>query len=155
KVSIPSRDVKILDSHFTVSGRQGIAITSADTVEVRGNHISGVARSMFDLEPNTLSDDVRNVTISDNITGTAHNFWFASKGAGSGVHGLTISGNRMTTTTGALFLLKGHPDGGYKGPATIRGNTLLANNAVSDKGSNAAFYLNMCENVTMTGNKIT
>ena len=65
----PSEHVAVVRSRFSRSGRQGIAITNARDVTIRGNEITDVARSMFDLEPNTERNAVRDIRIEQNTTG--------------------------------------------------------------------------------------
>jgi hypothetical protein len=60
-------------------------------VTIRGNVIADVARSMFDLEPNTEGNTVRAIIrIEQNTTWTAVNFWIASKGAGNQIGDVVV-----------------------------------------------------------------
>jgi hypothetical protein len=68
-----SRDVKVLNSRFERNGRQGIAIVEGEDVLIRGNSLTGAARSMFDLEPNDDRRIIKNVTIEDNDIGSFKN----------------------------------------------------------------------------------
>jgi hypothetical protein len=84
-------------------------------VTIRGNVISDVARSMFDLEPNTERNAVRGIRIGQNTTGAAVNFWIASKGAGSQIGDIVVQRNTMRSPTGGLVFVFGGR-GGARGP---------------------------------------
>ena len=150
----PSSDVTVARSTFDGSGRQGISITDADRVLVVDNDIANAARSLIDLEPNTANQEARNVRISGNRTGAAVNFWLANKGAGDNIGPVEIDGNTMKQSTGGLLFAFGKAAPG-RGPWTVRGNQLIANNAVHDEGSVGAFFLVNCHDVSITGNQVT
>jgi hypothetical protein len=135
----PSEHVAIVRSHFNRNGRQGIAITSGRVVTIRGNDIAGVARSMFDLEPNTTLEAVRDVRIEQNTTGAALNFWIASKGAGNQIGDVDVRGNIMRSATGGLVFVFGGP-GGARGPFAFADNNLQVTGAVTDEGAAGAFF---------------
>ena len=126
----PSSDVTVATSNFDGSGRQGISITNAERVLIVDNHITNVARSLFDLEPNGKPDVVRAIRITGNHTGPATNFWVADKGAGATVGAIEIDGNTMEQATGGLVFAFPPPNS-RRGPWLVRGNQLIASNAVT------------------------
>ena len=150
----PSRNVTIRNSTFARSGRQGISVTDAVGVTVQDNTISGVARSMFDIEPNVVSAQVRGIKIVGNTTGAAVNFWLADKGAPASIGDIEISDNRMVSATGGLIFVfaRALP---YRGPFVIAHNRFIAGNRVHDEGSKGAFFFTRAEDVSITANVVT
>ena len=140
----PSEHVAVVRSRFTRSGRQGVAITSARDVTIRGNVISDVARSMFDLEPNTERNAVRDIRIEQNTTGAAVNFWIASKGAGSQIGDIVVRRNTMRSPTGGLVFVFGGR-GGARGPFVFEANRLQVTGAVTDEGRRRRVLLQLYE----------
>jgi Right handed beta helix region len=149
----PSEHVAVVRSRFSRSGRQGVAITSARDVTIRGNVISDVARSMFDLEPNTERNIVRAIRIEQNITGAAVNFWIASKGAGSQIGDIAARGNTMRAATGGLVFVFGGR-GAARGPFAFDGNRLRVTGAVTDEGAVGAFFFAHTDSVEIRNNQI-
>lgn len=154
KNNVPSRNVRVIDSHFERSGRQGISVTHAVNVTIRGNEISEVARSMFDIEPNDPRQQARSIRIIGNVTGRAGNFWLADKGDDASIGDILISGNRMTAPTGGLIFVFA-AGGAYRGPFVIENNEFIANDRVGDESSSGAFFFTHAENVTIRNNAVT
>jgi hypothetical protein len=154
KGNTPSRYVRVVNSRFERSGRQGISIIHAENVTIRGNRIGQVARSMFDIEPNYAREKARSIRIIGNVTGRAVNFWLANKGAAASIGDILISGNRMTEPTGGLIFVFA-PGGAYRGPFVIEKNQFIANDKVSDESSRGAFFFTHAENVTIRDNHVT
>jgi hypothetical protein len=149
----PSEHVAVVRSRFTRSGRQGVAITSARDVTIRGNVISDVARSMFDLEPNTERNAVRDVRIEQNTTGAAVNFWLASKGAGNQIGDIVVRDNTTRAPTGGLVFVFGGR-GGARGPFVFDGNRLQVTGAVTDEGAVGAFFFSYTDTIDIRNNQI-
>jgi hypothetical protein len=149
----PSEHVAVVRSRFSRSGRQGIAITNARDVTIRGNDISDVARSMFDLEPNTESNTVRDIRIESNTTGAAVNFWIASKGAGSQIGDIVARNNTMRAATGGLVFVFGGR-GAARGPFTFDGNRLRVTGAVTDEGAKGALFFAHADTIQIRNNQI-
>jgi len=149
----PSEHVAVVRSRFSRNGRQGVAITSARDVTIRGNDIADVARSIFDLEPNTERDAVRRVRIERNTTGAAVNFWIASKGAGNQIGDIVVRDNIMRSSTGGLVFVFGGP-GGARGPFTFEGNDLRVTGAVTDEGAVGAFFFAYTDTIDIRNNQV-
>jgi Right handed beta helix region len=149
----PSEHVAVVRSRFTRSGRQGVAITSARDVTIRGNAISDVARSMFDLEPNTERNAVRDIRIEQNTTGAAVNFWIASKGAGSQIGDVVVRRNTMRSPTGGLAFVFGGR-GGARGPFVFEANRLQVTGAVTDEDAVGAFFFSYTNTIEIRDNQI-
>lgn len=149
-----SHNVTVSNSKFSRSGRQGISITNAVNVTIKGNNISEVARSLFDIEPNDLKQQARSIHIIGNTTGAAVNFWLADKGAPASIGDIEISGNRMTAATGGLIFVFA-PSGPYRGPFMFENNDLIANDKVIDEGSKGAFFFTHAENITIRNNTVS
>lgn len=154
KNNVPSRNVRVINSHFERSGRQGISVTHGVNVTIQGNEISEVARSMFDIEPNDPRQQARSIKIIGNVTGRAVNFWLADKGAPASIGDILISGNRMTEPTGGLIFVFA-PSGAYRGPFVIEKNEFIANDKVIDESSKGAFFFTHAENITIRDNDVT
>ncbi len=91
--------VTITRSRLTDSGRQGVAIVNATNVTVTNTDISGIARSVFDLEPpgRALARDIR---LEGNRIGEYVNFLLAAQGGGPGVEGVQLENNRVSASRG-------------------------------------------------------
>ena len=90
----PSERVWIHDSTFARNGRQGIAITDANSVIIERNRFTEVRRAILDLEPNAKGWSVRDIHVLDNTIGTGRLLFVASHGAGP-VDDIVIEGNAL------------------------------------------------------------
>lgn len=149
-----STDVIVRHSQFDGSGRQGISVVQAERVLITSNSLTGAARSMFDIEPNTPSSPVKDVRITGNQTGAAVNFWLADKGSAAPIGPVEIDNNTMNATTGGLLFAYA-PEGAVRGPWIIHDNNFIANDAVHDEGSVGAFLFRNCADITLRNNKVT
>lgn len=147
-------DVTVRHSKFDGSGRQGISIVAGQRVLIADNSLTGVARSMFDIELNNASSTVRDVRITGNHTGPAVNFWLANKGAGSDIGAIEIDHNTMEAPTGGLVFAFG-PETGLRGPWLFHDNQFIANDAVHDENSVGAFLFSNCGQITIANNHVT
>lgn len=77
------------------AGRQGIAVVNADGLTITGGSIADVPRSAFDLESDSDSQSVNNVTASGTTVGTFGNLFLSSGGPGTRTN---VSLTNMTTT---------------------------------------------------------
>jgi hypothetical protein len=147
-----SHNIRITNSTFDGSGRQGISVTAADHVTIQHNTIRNVARSMFDLEPNNPDQGAQKILIDHNVTGAAKNFWIASKGSGSKID-FTVTNNTMKTATGNLIWIYGVQDG-YRGPLVIENNHFRVGGTVNDESTKGAFFFAKVSGVTIKGNQV-
>jgi hypothetical protein len=147
-----SRNIRIENSTFAGSGRQGISITAGDHVSIVDNDIRGVGRSLFDLEPNNAEQGAEHVTIAHNRTGGAANFWIASKGAGRHIS-FTVRKNTMEAKTGNLIWVYGPPTG-FRGPVVIEENRLEVGGTVNDESSTGAFFFTRVNGITIRDNGV-
>jgi hypothetical protein len=147
-----SRHITIKDSHFDGSGRQGISIIAGQDINIENNTISGVARSMFDLEPNGRTGGALGVRIVHNTTGAAVNFWVDSKGAAGRIGDVTITDNIMRQSTGNLVWVFA-PHGSTRGPFDVERNQLIVGGHVHDEGSRGGFFFANCRGVTIRNNR--
>jgi hypothetical protein len=148
-----SQDITIKNSRFDRSGRQGISIVAGRDIDIEHNTISGVARSMFDLEPNGQSGGALDVKIEHNTTGAAVNFWVDSKGAPGRIGDVTITDNVMREATGNVVWVFA-PDGTTRGPFDIERNQLIAGGHVHDEGSRGALFFANCSGITIRDNHV-
>jgi hypothetical protein len=150
----PSRDVTVANSRFERSGRQGISVTWGVNVTIEANVIRDVARSMFDLEANTVNAEIRDIRIVGNVTGAAVNFWLANKGYPANIGNVQIAGNRMVAGTGGLIFVF-TVNRTYRGPFLIEHNQFIANNLINDENSSGAFFFAHCAGVTIRDNDVS
>jgi hypothetical protein len=146
-------NVKVTNSDFSGSGRQGISVIAGENVVISHDTIEGVARSMFDLEPNSGNEGAVGVLITDNRLGSANNFIVASKGNGdAGIGDVTLTGNKATAPSGNLVWVSGTAP---RGPFLIEHNHFALRGTVHDSGSTGAFFFNRCQQVTVEDNQAT
>jgi hypothetical protein len=150
----PSRDVTVANSTFDRSGRQGISVTWALNVTIAANSIAGVARSVFDLEANTRKAEIRDVTISGNVTGAATNFWLANKGVAASIGNIQITGNRMDSGTGGLIFVYAKR-GAFRGPFVIERNRFATEGTVTDEAATGALFFAWATAVTIRDNAVS
>jgi hypothetical protein len=148
-----SDTVVVAHCNFSRSGRQGISITGGQNVLITANQMSGVPRSMFDLEPTTAAGAAQHVRIINNTTGAAVNFWFASKGEGANVGDVVVTGNVMQEPTGGLWF-EMSPVATPRGPFEVADNVMSTLGTVTDAGAVGAFFFAGCQDVTIRANHV-
>jgi hypothetical protein len=79
---VPARNVTFSDGSINCTGRQGVAITLADGVVIEDSSLKAVARTAFDLEPDTADETVSNVQIVRNQIGKFPHAFIGAAGAG-------------------------------------------------------------------------
>jgi hypothetical protein len=87
-------NVMVRNSTLERTGRQGVAVVSAQHVTIADNVIRDVARSVFDLEPPPRAV-VRDVHLQGNRVGAYGNFLLAAGGAGPGVGDVWLQANQV------------------------------------------------------------
>ena len=148
-----SSNVSITGSQLWGAGRQGISITAGRGVVIDSNSIAKVGRSMFDLEPNVSTEGAVDVTISNNSTGNARNFWLADGGVGLNVRNVVVTNNTAVAPTGGLVWVYG-PTTGYRGPFTFTGNTFQFWGSVTDSGSKGGFFFSRAQGIAIDDNTV-
>lgn len=148
-----SRDVVVRNSTLVEGGRQGIAVVAGKRVVIDRNEIGGAGQSLFDLEPNQVTQGAVDVRITRNRTGSARHFWLANKAVGTNIRDIVVKGNRMLTPTPGLVFVSGPADG-FRGPMVFADNELQTTGTVSDDGSRGAFYLGRVQDVVVRGNRV-
>ncbi|HET9730910.1 MAG TPA: right-handed parallel beta-helix repeat-containing protein, partial [Acidimicrobiia bacterium] len=148
-----SRNITVDSSRFERSGRQGISITDATAVRITNTSIMGVARSLFDLEPNLRADEVRDVQITGNTTGSITNFWLADKGSGINVGDITVADNHVRGPSGGGIFVFG-PAWGLRGPFTVRHNDFWTTLKVTDENLSAAIVFAHARGITIADNHV-
>ena len=128
----PSEHVAVVRSRFACSGRQGVAITSARDVTIRGTS-SPMWRDRCSIS-NRIPSATRCGTFASSRTrrGAAVNFWIASKGAGNQIGDVVVRRNTMRSPTGGLVFVFGGR-GGARGPFVFEANRLQVTGAVTDE----------------------
>lgn len=149
-----SDTVTVANSRFERSGRQGISVTDGVNIRIESNVIADVARSMFDLEANTVDAEIRDIRIVGNVTGAAVNFWLANKGFPASIGNVQIVGNRMVAGTGGLIFVYTIKRA-YRGPFLIEGNRFIADDVINDEDSSGAFVFAHCADVTIRDNDVS
>lgn len=90
-----SRNVRVTNSHFERSGRQGIAITGAENVQVLNSFIGDVGRTVIDLEPAAARAGARNILFEGNTFGACRHLLMNSGGKGPNVEDISFVGNQL------------------------------------------------------------
>jgi Right handed beta helix region len=147
---IRGNDVLVEGCTFTNSGRQGIAITAALRVVVRGNTLDQIRRSHVDIETNLAWQQCRDITITGNLFKAARLLGVACKGAGSNISHITIDGNTFLGHMGTPTISFDTPVGHKRGPITV------TNNWIRTGGSSApGVEFKRIEGVTFAGNQLS
>jgi len=117
-----AKQVTVAGFNFERNGRQGIAVTAGDGVEIRDGYLGDVRRSLFDLEPNSSSGRAEGFSIQDVETGPVRLTAFASLGRGGNVGDIHVRGLEMNDGAGALQIRA--RDEHRRGPVLIEDSTL-------------------------------
>lgn len=115
-----SHDIRVTNSHFERSGRQGIAITGAENVLIEDSYVGEVARSIIDLEPNSASGRAWNIVLRGNTFGPCRHLLLSAGGRGSGVGEVELSDNVLQGMQ--LKVRAFAPEGMRRGPFRVIGN---------------------------------
>lgn len=145
-----SKRVDLVGNICQQTGRQGMAICWADTVNVIGNYIGKVRRSMIDLETSATTWDINNITIRANTFGSGRLNWIAAGGKAGGYRNTIIENN---------IILEKSPNIGWgpadttfrRGPVVIRDNISIPSHGNSFQ---AAWRFSYTDDITITGNYI-
>jgi hypothetical protein len=149
----PSENVTVYNSSFERSGRQGISVTAGVNVAIVDDHLGAVARSMFDLEANSISASIRHILIVGNTTGPALNFWLANKGRDANIGDIRFIRNRMVgATRGLVFVYSSGV--ATRGPYLFESNDLIASGQLGDEGSKGAFFFANARDVVLRDNTV-
>ena len=170
----PADHVIIRNSTFDTIGRQGISPVFATNILISGNSFDHVARTVIDMEPDTASYVIQNVTIENNHVGFHGHFFVGSGGAGCNVSHIVVRDNEsdggtlafVTHSTtcrkrdilieGNLFRLEfGTAKGAWAyfagvDDVTVRNNRILASRSIPGVG-----FFQSGGTLTVTGNTFT
>ncbi len=142
-----SEDVLIEDSTLERIGRQGISITSARRVTVRGNTLIGASRSAIDIEPTSAINVIEDILIDSNVLEGFGAYMVAAGGACTATFAdITIVSNDV---------VGGGPRIGNACPG--RRNLLIESNRllVPPSGGNQAVLIVNFTNATVRSNEVT
>jgi hypothetical protein len=114
-------DVHVTGCRFERSGRQGVAITAAEDVVIENSHVGEVARTIFDIEPNTINGGGRRITIRNNTIGPCRHLLLSAGGQGPNVGEIELSDNTLLGMQ--LKIAVQAADGARRGPFRILRNT--------------------------------
>lgn len=87
-------DVTVTGSRFERGGRQGVSFTAASDITIEGNTFDGVARSVFDIEPNNSEGGAERLRLVDNDLSAWGNLVLPIGGRGV-VADIELLGNRL------------------------------------------------------------
>jgi hypothetical protein len=131
---LPSRDsedVLVVDSTFERIGRQGFAVVSARRVTLRGNTLSGVQRSVVDIEPTGMNNVIEDIVVESNIASGYDLYLVAAGGACASVfRNISIIGN--TTTGGGPRV--GKDSCPHRQGLLVEGNTITVPASAGNQG---------------------
>lgn len=142
-----------------LNGRMGVAIAAASRVVVERVHFNKIGMFVLDIEPYTDKGGGTYVTFRNNTVATygltpLYTNWFvAAEGtAGSTVHDLTVTGNRVFA--GAPRSPNTITDAGLATTITVprRQRIVFHNNSTAVAGSGPALYFSHVDGITVTDN---
>jgi hypothetical protein len=144
-------NVTITDSRFERSGRQGVSFAAATDVVIERNTFDGVARSVFDIEPNGTDGGAQRVRIADNDLTAWGNLVLPVGGKGE-VADIELIGNRLHGKQ--LDVLVKDPRGSKKGDGggTRRRNISIVGNVSDAPAGQTVVNLTMVDGVTVSDN---
>lgn len=87
-------NVTVTGSRFERGGRQAVSFTGASDIVVEGNTFDGVARSVFDIEPNNADGGAQRLRLVDNDLTAWGNLVLPVGGRGD-VSDIELVGNRL------------------------------------------------------------
>ena len=90
-----SRNVRVTNSHFERSWRQGIAITGGKGVQVLDSYIGDIARTVIDLEPASAGAGAINILFQRNTFGPCRHLLLNSGGGGPNVSAISFVANHL------------------------------------------------------------
>lgn len=150
-----SRDIVVTGSHFERNGRQGVSFTGAADVVIEGNTISDVARSVFDIEPNSAGGGAQRLRLADNDLANWGNLVLPIGGKGE-VSDIELVNNRLG---GKLDVLVKDPRTENKaeeeGGGIRRRNISIIGNVADALSGNAAVNLTRVDGAVVSGNRQT
>lgn len=113
-----TQNAHVHDSRFERNGRQGIAVTAARDVVIENNFMDQMRRSIFDLEPHSVTGGALNIVIRNNEVGRSRLLFLASGGKGSNVS--FALENNVSHDQMQIFVKDGN--GARRGPIRVVGN---------------------------------
>jgi hypothetical protein len=137
----------------------GVAITAGSNVMVERVHFNKIGMFVLDIEPYTTRGGGTYVTFRNNTVATygltpLYTNWFvAAEGeAGSTVHDLTVTGNRVLA--GAPQSPNTITDAGLATTIRVprRERIVFSNNSTTIRGKGPALYFSHVDGLTVTGN---
>jgi hypothetical protein len=147
-----SQKVTIKNSRFTTIGRQGVAPVYASDVTIEGNHLDGIARSAFDIEPAVPRWIVDKVTIQNNDIGAYRNFLLAAGGAGAAVSNVRLDANHVTGGNG-LAVFAGTEGWTRAGLAITDNTSTVESKQVEGEQRAGVMQISRIEGLEITGNR--
>jgi hypothetical protein len=154
-----SSNVWFHDSVCKLNGRMGVAIAAATKIIVERVHFNKIAMFVLDIEPYTTQGGGTYVTFRNNTVATygltpLYTNWFvAAEGeAGSAVHDLTVTGNRVMA--GAPLSPNTVTDAGLATTIRVprRQRIIFSNNSTTVPGNGPALYFSHVDGLTVTDN---
>lgn len=124
----PSKNIRVMSNHFYDCGRTAAVLIHCEDVIIANNYCSGGSNSVFDIEPNTASDFVKRVTISNNVAVDNG----VTKSAGIGCDAGTQDNIQDVTITGNVLMIDEYALTASKAKRlTIAGNIFICKSKAS------------------------
>ncbi len=118
-VGAATRDLLVENSTFARNGRQGWTINGQDIV-FQNNSIRQTRRATVDLEPSSVTDVTRRVTIRNNTIGIGRLYFLANEGRAAPTEDISILNN---TFVNKAITIKVNPPSGTRARYRVIGNT--------------------------------
>ncbi len=148
-----SRNIVVTDSRFERNGRQGVSFTGAADVVIEDNSISDVARSVFDIEPNSAGGGAQRLRLAENDLANWGNLVLPIGGKGE-VSDIELVNNHLD---GKLDVLVKDPRTENKaendGGGVRRTNILIIGNVATAPSGNASVNLTRVDGALIRGNR--
>ena len=144
----PADHVTIENSTFDTIGRQGISPVFVSNIVISGNTFDRIARTVIDLEPDTDSYTITDVTIENNHSGRYGHLFVGGGGAGCNTSNIVIRDNN---SDGGAIAFGAADVTCHKHGILVEGNTFRLSTG-TDKGWWAYFW--RVDDVTVRNNRI-
>lgn len=144
-------DVRITGSRFERAGRQGVSFAAATDVVIEGNSFDGVARSVFDIEPNGSGGGAQRVRFADNDLTAWGNLVLPIGGKGD-VADIELVANRLHGKQLDVLVQDPREQKKGDGAGTRRKNISIVGNVSDTPAGQTAVNLTMVDGATVRDN---
>ncbi len=146
-----TRNVDVTGSRFDGSGRQGIHFAAAEDIRIEGNSFTGVARSVFDVEPNGPGGGAKGVDLVDNQISNWGNLVLPVGGKGE-VRDIALVGTRLLGKHLDVLVKEPRREQEGDGQGLRRSNISIIGNVSDTRSSQTAVSLTAVDGAVVRDN---